>query len=243
MLPFLEQSALYDQFDHDVASVDQLSPKNVSLVQTPLNEYVCPSAPAAIEHRRYKFDGTSGGLPLTAADLAPSDYCPTTGVRGLYAKHAYGSHPPAAREGASQMVSASFGGGQDGKFNGILDGLSNTFLLGERTGGSLIYRGRRIDPVATQYLIGTDGGGWGDLLNGEHWLGGSLQGGLSWPPQGGPCAINCTNARGFGFHSFHVGGAYFLLADGAVIFFTQSVDAHSFASHITRRGGDVIDGN
>ncbi len=241
VLPFLEQTSLYDSFDHNVVAVDQLSPANVSLIQTPMSGYVCPSSPGSADQRRYTFDASAAGLPFTATDIAPIDYCPTTGVRGLYAQHAYGATPPPAREGALQMVSEAFGGGKDAKFNAVLDGLSHTLLLGERTGGPTIYRGSRIDPIATQFLISTNGGGWGDVLNGEHWIEGSLQGGLSWPPQGGPCAINCTNARGFGFHSFHVGGAHFLTADGAVHFFTQSVDARRFASHITRRGGEVID--
>lgn len=241
VLPFLEQQSLFEQFDHSSIAVDQLSPGNVTLIQTPVPDYVCPSAPGSPDQRRYVFNSTPAGLPFTATDIAPSDFTPTSGVRGIYAQHAFGSNPPPAREGALQAVSAMFGGTQDGRFNGILDGLSHTFLMGERTGGPTIYRGRVADPVATQFLIGLDGGGWGDLLNGEHWLQGSLQGGLSWPPQGGPCAINCTNARGYGFHSFHSGGSYFLMADGAVSFHVETVDAKVFASRITRRGGELIE--
>lgn len=239
ILPYLEQQAVFEQFDHNVLAVDQLSPGNVALIQTPLADFVCPSAPGSPDQRRYNFNSAAAGLPFTATEIAPSDFTPTTGVRGVYAKHAFGANPPPAREGAMQVVSVLFGGTQDGRFNGILDGLSHTMLLGERTGGPSIYRGRVIDPIATQFLIGLDGGGWGDLLNGEHWLEGALQGGLAWPPQGGPCAINCTNARGYGFHSFHSGGAHFLMADGAVQFYPQTIDAKVFASRITRRGGEV----
>ena len=241
ILAFMEQQPLYEQYDHSVLAVDQLSPRNVALIRTPLQDYVCPSAPGAPDQRRYTLNAAPAGLPFTATNIAPTDYTPTTGVRGLYSQHAYSAAPPQAREGALQVVSVLFGGGQDGSFAGILDGLSNTFLLGERTGGPTIYRGGRIDPVATQNLMGLEGGGWGDVIGGEHWLEGSLHGGLTWPPQGGPCAINCTNARGFGFHSFHVGGAHFLMADGAVRFVTESVNARVFASQITRRGREVIE--
>ena len=243
ILPYLEQQSLYDRFDHNVIAVDQLSPRNVALIRTPLPDFVCPSSPGDAASRTYTFNSTPAGLPFTATSIAPSDYCPTTGVRGLYAQHAYGANLPQAREGALQVVSPAFGGTQDGSFAGLLDGLSSTFLLGERTGGPAIYRVMRVDPVATASLIGLDGGGWGDVLNGDHWLEGSLKGGLSWPPQGGPCAINCTNARGFGFHSFHPGGAHFLMADGAVRFVTESVEARVFASHITRRAREVADVN
>ncbi len=87
--------------------------------------------------------------------MAPSDFCATTGVRGVYSQHAYAGMPaPGSREGALQVVAPGFGGTQDGNFAGILDGLAQTFLLGERTGGNTIYRNYRIDPVATAALIG-----------------------------------------------------------------------------------------
>ncbi len=241
LLPYIEQQAIYDEFDHETLPVDQFSPGNVALLQTPIAGYVCPSSPGNAADRRYTFDATLAGLPFTATNLAPADYCPTTGVTGTYAKHAYGNNLLNNREGAMQVVSAAFGGDQDGSFAGILDGLSNTFLIGERTGGPIVFSGGREDPVATANLIGTEGGGWGDLVNGEHWLQGSLHGGISWPPQSGPCAINCTNARGFGFHGFHVGGCYFVFADGSVRFFTASVDAKILSAHITRRGGEIIE--
>lgn len=242
ILPFLEKQSLFEKFDHSRLPVNEFSADNVRLVQTILPAYLCPSSPGDPELRRYSFDGTPGGLPLTASDLAPSDFSPTAGVRGVYAEHAYDPVPPSGREGAMQVV-GPFGGTEDGNYAGILDGLSNTFLLGERTGGNQIYSAGRVDPIATAGLMGLDGGGWGDLLGGEHWVQGSLHSGLSSPPVGGPCAINCTNARGHGFHSFHVGGSYFLFADGAVKFFTASVDATTFASHITRRNGEVITAN
>lgn len=240
ILPFMEQQALYDRFDHDLPPVDQLSPANVAVVQTLLADYVCPSTPDDGDLRRYTFNAAPAGLPFTATDIAPGDYSPTTGVRGIYAQHAFGATLLNDREGAMQVVSAAFGGSQDGNFAGILDGLSNTFLLGERTGGPTVYSGGRVDPVATANLIGLEGGGWGDLLGGEHWLRGSLNDGLGWPPREGPCAINCTNARGYGFHSFHPGGAHFLMADGSVDFVNPSVNAFIFASRITRRGRERV---
>jgi len=240
ILPFLEKQALFEQYDHANLPVNELSPRNVRVAQTIVPDYLCPSSPGDPELRRYTFDAAGAGLPLTASDIAPGDFSPTAGVRGVYGHHAFQPYPSDGREGAMQVL-GPFGGTQDGTFAGILDGLSNTFLIGERTGGSQIYSGGRVDPVATAALIGLDGGGWADLLGGEHWIQGSLHGGLSWPPVGGPCAINCTNARGYGFHSFHNGGSFFLFADGAVKFFTPSVDATTFASHITRRNREVIE--
>jgi prepilin-type N-terminal cleavage/methylation domain-containing protein/prepilin-type processing-associated H-X9-DG protein len=239
ILPQLEQQGLYDRIDQSILSVDQLSPDNVSALQTPMSMFVCPSSPGGIESRRYLFDSTPAGLPFTATNLAPADFCPSTGVRGVYANFAYGATLSGGREGALQVVSQAFGGDHDGRFADILDGLSHTTLFGERTGGNVVYSAGREDPVATAALIGVEGGGWGDLLNGEHWLQGSLQSGLSWPPVGGPCAINCTNARGFGFHSFHTGGCHFAFADGSIRFTNTSIEPKVLASQITRRGREA----
>ncbi|MCM2374779.1 DUF1559 domain-containing protein [Aporhodopirellula aestuarii] len=237
ILPFMENQALFDQFDQNVVAVDQLSPRNVAVIQTVVTGYVCPSTPEDADSRRYTFDSSGMGLPFTATNIAPIDYCPTTGVTGEYMRHA-GIDGSIEREGALQVVSEVFGGGHDGNFAGILDGLSHTFMLGERTGGPTIFSAGTVDVIATQNLVGVNGGGWGDLVNGENWFQGSQREGLFWPPEDGPCAINCTNARGFGFHSFHVGGSYFLLADGSVNLFTESIEPYLFASMITRRGGE-----
>ncbi|MBI5760314.1 MAG: DUF1559 domain-containing protein, partial [Planctomycetales bacterium] len=48
------------------------------------------------------------------------------------------------------------------------------------------------------------------------------------------------NARGRGFYSFHVGGAHFLMADGAVRFVSENIEQFTFAGLITRRKGEVI---
>lgn len=246
VLPFMEEQAIYEQLDHNTLSVDQLSPSNVAVIQQSIASYLCPSSPGGAEQRRYTFDATPAGLPLTATDIAACDFSPATGVSGEYAQHAFGQILLNNREGAMQVVSEAFGGSQDGSFAGILDGLSNTIMVGERTGGPVVYSLGREHPAATAALIGIEGGGWGDLLAGEHWLQGTPHTGLpttgiSLPLPSGPCAINCTNARGYGFYSFHEGGAHFTLGDGSVRFVTASVNARTFASLITRRGREVVD--
>jgi prepilin-type processing-associated H-X9-DG protein len=125
----------------------------------------------------------------------------------------------------------------------LTDGTSNTFMLGERTGGISLYLKTRAAtaadlgvPAATfQGLQWTNGGSWPDALVFEHWLQGSLYDGRG---NGGPCAVNCTNIRGNGFHSFHAGGAHFLMADGSVKFVGENISQFVFAAHITRKKGE-----
>jgi hypothetical protein len=124
----------------------------------------------------------------------------------------------------------------------ITDGTSNTILAGERTGGNALYSGRQkiADATFVATYLPVNGGGWGDILNGEHWHSGSLYDPIppTVPIAEGPCAINCTNVRGQGFHAFHPGGCQFLLGDGAVRFVAETVDPFLFASAITRGKGE-----
>ena len=74
ILPFIEQSALYDEYDmNTVAANYSTAPpaalKNNQLIQTILPTYVCPSVPGSPESRIY-----FGGCPNlnTGYDAAPS---------------------------------------------------------------------------------------------------------------------------------------------------------------------------
>ncbi len=238
ILPFLEQQPLYDRYDHSVLAADQLSPANVAVIQTPLSVFVCPSAPGGV-NRAYTFDANPANLPFTATDVAPSDYIATTGVLGAFANIAYNGNAGGSRGGALKVI-GPFGGNQGSRLADIIDGTTNTFLIGERTGGNQVWTKSEVHTQATAALIGLEGGGWGDLLNGEHWLGGTLQSGLPWPPQDGPCAINCTSARGYGFHSFHPGGAQFVMGDASVQFMSTTVDPLAIAGRITTQKGEIL---
>jgi prepilin-type N-terminal cleavage/methylation domain-containing protein/prepilin-type processing-associated H-X9-DG protein len=246
ILPFIEQQPLYDSYNHNILAADQLSPANVTAIQTGLAAYVCPSAPGGL-NRVYTFNAAPAGLPFTAANIAPSDYIATTGVLGAYSTLAYGASSGGSRGGALNALGPGDTGGST-KFRDILDGTSNTFIVGERTGGNQIYIGSLVAPTLTAFLISPggpgaalEGGGWGDLLNGEHWLGGSLNNPTdSFPIAQGPCAINCTNARGRGFHSFHPGGAQFTMADGSVQFIAATVVPLAMAGRITRAKGETL---
>ncbi len=250
ILPFLEQVAVSDQWENRVPAFDQASSlgfptdavnRNLELARTYLPVFVCPSAPHSAP---YVYDGAlpagAGGpgvppLPLTWT-VAVSDYCNPTGVRGDFANIAYSGNAGGNRHGAIQPVAGGFGN-NDSRISSVRDGTSNTFLIGERLGGDLIYQGRR--RVDLGPLNALNGGGWADFLNGEHWLAGSLYDGTP-GPDGGPCPINCTNLRGGGFYSFHPGGAQFAFCDGGVDLIAETVDAFVFAAFITREKQEIL---
>ena len=246
ILPYMEQQALYDQFDHNVGAADQLSPANVNVIATPVAGFVCPSAPGGID-REYVGDGTMESFPLTWR-AAPSDYMATevihSGVRRLS-----GDLTLPNGEGVLAEWGNGTGTGDNRKssFSTVKDGTSNTFIVGERTGGNEIYNGSQVVdltgfPFTKAQIVGANGGGWGDILNGECDFGGALHSGIdaTMSHGGRTCLINCTNAREYSFHSFHPGGATFLMADGSVQFITETINPGTFAAMYTQNGGEVV---
>ena len=256
VLPFIEQQPLYDQYDRNVAACNEVGPRgvaNIRVIETKLPAFVCPSAPGGVDR---VYNGAlpatpQYGLPALTWRAAPSDYCVSTGVLGAYSNIAYAGNGGGSRHGVLQdhitVVGLGAGTNRTANLGSITDGTSNTFILGERTGGGEIYSKRLPWTAAPaslkQQLAAANGGGWGDPLNGEHWLGGTLYSGLPFPPQQGPCGINCTNLRGYGFHAFHPGGCHFLMADASVQFVGETVDALAVAGRITREKGEVLPGN
>lgn len=251
VLPYLEQGAIMEKWDDRVPAFDQapmlgfppdVVAVNLELAKTPLPFYRCPSSPS-LDGNRYlgTMPAGSGGGGVPPLDLtwtvAPSDYCISTGVRGDFATIAYAGSSGGSRQGAIQPMAGPFGDDQSSMAS-IQDGTSNTFMVGERTGGDRIYFGRK--EVDLGPVNGLNGGGWADFLNGEHWLAGALYDGTP-GPDGGPCPINCTNLRSAGFYSFHPDGAMFLLCDGSVRFIPKTVSAHSFASMITRQKREIFE--
>lgn len=243
ILPYLDQAPLFNQIDPDLPPWG--SAANIAAIRTPLNVYMCPSTPDSTIHN---YDYSPAGFPITFT-AARSDYIVTSGVRSGFADVAYGGNPGGQRGGAFHFVGFDIAASPPGpsgnsisRMADVIDGTSSTMLIGERVGGSNIYRLNQVDAALTGALGGTNGGGWGDILNGEEWFAGALFDGTPPPfsPNGGPCVVNCTNARSAGLYSFHVGGIQILLADGSVRFLSENIDSFVFAGLVTDAKGEII---
>ncbi len=253
ILPYIDQAPLYNQLDQNVPLYTgptgfntTIQANNTLLAGTIIPGMMCPSSPGDQKHTYIYPAGAFGPFPNANAVMlgARSDYSGTTGILGTFANLAYNGSAGGDRDGMLQAAGqTSFPGGpgykpgSTGRMRDVLDGTSNTFLLGEKTGGTVIYFKTQPAPAAFQALGPTNGGGWADALLFEHWIAGSLNDGTG---SGGPCPINCTNLRGRGFHSFHTGGAHFLMGDGAVRFISENVAAQTMGALITRKKGEVV---
>ena len=262
ILPFIEQQALYAQYDSRVPSITEAaafghSPaiiaQNIQVISTPVGTFVCPSTPGSPETRVVAAGlpaGAAPGIPALSWNAAACDYTCVAGVLGTFAGIAYANFPGGAGGDREGVMAEYCGNGavivgdtpkDPTRIADIIDGTSNTIMLAERVGFPNIYGKGHIVWASTQIanalqpIAKSNGGGWGDFLNADEWIGGSLVTGPQYPSAGGPCAINCSSQRGEGFYSFHPGGIQALLADASVRFVSETVDAFVLASAITKK--------
>ncbi len=167
LLPYLEQGPLYSQYDYrftpSTTYGGTIGTANVNVISTVVPTFICPSSPGDGKSRVYTCAIPAGallpGMPATTWTAAPSDYAVTTGVRATFGNIAYNNNQGGQRNGA--LVAATFQAPASSKIANITDGTSNTFLLGERTGGDKIYSGMK--QITVPAILGaTNGGGWGD---------------------------------------------------------------------------------
>ena len=100
----------------------------------------------------------------------------------------------------------------------IIDGTSNTLLLGEQANGA-------VGTFNCHTFISFDGYDTGNGINNPattERLGGT------W------------HFRNSGFSSYHVGGAHFLLADGGVRFLSENIDQGTLAALTTKYGRETL---
>lgn len=251
LLPFLDQSPVYNKYNSNLGPV---SPANVPATETVLDVFLCPSTPAetVLEYTIPAGTPLGSGYPPTGSDWhfrgGRSDYANLSGVRGDFANLAYNGNAGGNRAGWGTWgiivldYPPASDAGESTRIANITDGTSNTIQVGEVAGRNALYRGRNSisspDPEAQAQML-TGGGAWADLFNGELWVEGRLYDGTP-GADGGPCAVNCSNFRGAGLYSFHDGGAFVQLCDGSVRFINENIAAQILSGLITESKGEII---
>ena len=115
-----------------------------------------------------------------------------------------------------------FGANEPCKIAHILDGTSNTLMVGEATGaGAGTYMGQAW--VSANIYDTRDG------INGPNTVLGGTFPGMD-PSKPG------QNVNDSGFSSYHPGGCNFMLADGSVSFLSQNISQNILAALTTRAG-------
>jgi prepilin-type processing-associated H-X9-DG protein len=127
------------------------------------------------------------------------------------------------------------------RISDILDGTSNTFLVGETAGSHQRYI--RNKQAFTPNAPGTAGwnlnAAWADKNTYIRVRGVSSDGGGL--PDSGCCAINCTNTLGSPhnqLYSFHPGAVNILRCDGSVQLVRDSIANGVLVAMFTKKGGE-----
>lgn len=123
----------------------------------------------------------------------------------------------------------------------ILDGLSNSIMLGECAGREDVWRKGIQTPVnyTSSPKVRARGGAWATTDN-AYDIGSRKAWDSAFGPIPGNPGINNSNEWGHGFYSFHTGGANFAFADGSVRFLSTGTELRMLANLTTRAGGEVV---
>ncbi len=219
LLPFIEQSALYDTLDMDVPYLDAVNRAGgAEIVRT----YLCSSAPKSTMLR------PNGDTPTSSVRYGRTDYGGNYGERGLRCPPPHQCQNNYSDIGITDGVGrGALLFGKDGQLamKSFLDGTSSTIMIGEAPEGlHSIWIGHKnlfdqSAPISAHVVPGTQWQSCAPFLK-------SVEG----------------NFCDFGqeFHSYHPGGSMFLMVDGSTHFITEQLDLKIFSALLSRRGGEVI---
>ncbi len=256
LLPYLEQSVLFDKYD---TAVSWSHPTNLPVSSVVLPVFVCPSAPAKtfLDHNP---DGATPGAPWVGI-VGNGDYGASLGVDPALAALYNGDSTFAALPRIQGSISTVSTPTQ--KTNGMLpknssitfadvkDGLSNTIAVWESAGRPFVYqRGNVVSEDLSNHRV--NGGGWvrpaSDILfAGSNKTGTAIPGynlnrtnglnvgGFSYTNTGYPAPIGTEGSSQP--YSFHTGSVNILLGDGSSRSLSEDVDIAVAAALVTRKDG------
>jgi prepilin-type N-terminal cleavage/methylation domain-containing protein/prepilin-type processing-associated H-X9-DG protein len=241
LLPYIEQQAMYDQLN--LGDLDNSAnwlfnaindPVIVSLVQTPISAYICPSSPMPELNEGCTENGANMRVlrnNSTTVLAASSSYVGNCGHR---------SHPRWDRRYATGTI---LPGGRSYnkshakiKFSSVSDGLSNTIFFGERAwelkanDGTLVVAGAAV--WAGTRKASDDTGGW---INSG--LGNTMSAArFKINEASGQSVDHCRRS----FSSAHPGGANFAFGDGSVHFLSETIE-HTTKTYTAIGGESTFD--
>jgi prepilin-type N-terminal cleavage/methylation domain-containing protein len=234
ILPFIEQDNLYRQFNLAQGAFNggtgNRGPMKNELAFNKIAIYQCPSSTA---ERMFTTAPHNVNTPELINNQAPytTHYYGIVGPKGInpatgtaYVWDNVGSHGGFSRQGIFQrdtLIPNPNTGPEPGtRFADIVDGTSNTLMVGEISWVNLV--------TGTRYRSWARGCDTAPVCAGSR----NVVNAINSP------SIATFNDIAFG--SQHPGGANFALGDASVRFINQSIDLNTYRSLASRNGGEVV---
>ena len=224
VLPFIEESALYEQFDLTSGGGYLIAKRN-ELAINRIDTFLCPSSPVETmlsnpPHNGNPPDVINGAMPYTThyyGVLGPKGQVPGKPSGTNYGVTGPTTHGQFCTQGAFQPT--TYMDAHTLAFRDLIDGTSNTFMLGELSW--------------TSETTGTRFRSWVRGVNSEWSCGAKNVAFAINTPQ-----IAVFNDIAFGSH--HPGGANFCLGDNSVRFVNQNVSLAVYKSTASRNGQEAV---
>ncbi|MBM4002549.1 MAG: DUF1559 domain-containing protein [Planctomycetes bacterium] len=232
LLPYLEQKPIYDRFNRDQACSqytgytpipnaalvgDPALNGNAALSETEISVFLCPSDPYARRNAERSLEGWHYG-PAPGIRSAKTNYDFVTDSYWMFLNYTWKEV-----QRGNRPSERMFGWESECKFADVLDGSSNTFMLGETTGYHVngaafawAYRGHVMCGVDPVFADSPSYGG----INVWHqpWIHPSWQSPPFTPFPGRARSWWCPAA------SLHPNGTHFAMGDASVHFVHQNVE-------------------
>ncbi len=206
LLPFVEQQAMYDQIDRKISVDDH---RHEDLLRELVPVFQCPSDPADnLLDLNEEVHGPHPPAPFMHDPVPPHEehWIARSNYSGVFGSNEIEDSPLDGN--------GIFYGNSHLHLRDIVDGLSNTILIGERRNdyGHLAWAG--VFPDVDEPFARVVG-------SADH-------------------APNDPNGHFEDFRSFHPQGANFTFADGSTRMINETIDPTVFQALATRDGGEII---
>ncbi|MBD3672959.1 MAG: DUF1559 domain-containing protein [Planctomycetaceae bacterium] len=212
ILPFMDQSPLYNQLDFSSFISQEPGPNaNAILYTTTITGFRCPSDTGP---ERWNIGEEGSPSTIVQADLPTANYPGVFGTTELHDCEDVGYGNNCWGNGVFSHNSAI-------AMRDLTDGTSNTFLVGERASRFDVPAG---EPAHLSTWVGV-------IPEGEEAFA-RILGGTDHPP-------NDPSGHLEDFSSYHEGGAQFVFGDGRVRFISENIDEGVYRGLATRQGGEV----